>query len=65
MDYQSILARFTYDNEIDIMDRISQADKSDYRQNRDIINEIVLWKMNRRLLDISAGKVPGDSLCQD
>lgn len=48
MDYQSILNRFTYDDETEIMDRISKATKSDYRQNKDIINEIVLWKMNRR-----------------
>ena len=48
MDYQEILNRFIYDDETEIMDRISKVDKSDYRENKDIINEIVLWKMNRR-----------------
>lgn len=48
MNYQEILNRFTYDDETEIMDRISKVDKSDYRENKDIINEIVLWKMNRR-----------------
>ena len=48
MDYQEILSRFIYDDETEIMDRISKVDKFDYRENKDIINEIVLWKMNRR-----------------
>ncbi|MBE5866908.1 MAG: hypothetical protein E7292_12020 [Lachnospiraceae bacterium] len=48
MDYQEILNRFTYDDETEIMNRISKVDKTDYRENKDIINEIVLWKMNRR-----------------
>ena len=48
MDYQEVLSRFTYDDETEIMDRISKADKGNYRENMDIINEIVLWKMNRR-----------------
>ena len=48
MNYQEILNRFTYDDESEIMDRISKVNKSDYRENKDIINEIVLWKMNRR-----------------
>ena len=48
MNYQEILSRFVYDDESEILDRISKVDKADYRENRDIINEIVLWKMNRR-----------------
>ena len=48
MSYQEILSRFIYDDETEIMDRISKVNKSDYRENKDIINEIVLWKMNRR-----------------
>ena len=38
MDYQEILSRFIYDDETEIMDRISKVDKSDYRENKDIIN---------------------------
>lgn len=48
MNYQEILNRFTYDDETEIMDRISKADRMNYRENKDIINQIVLWKMNRR-----------------
>ena len=48
MDYQGVLGRFTYDNGTDIRNRISAVEAGDYRENRDIINEIVLWKMNRR-----------------
>ena len=48
MDYQEVLSRFTYDDGTDIQNRISAVEARDYRENRDIINEIVLWKMNRR-----------------
>lgn len=48
MNYQDILNRFSYDDETKIIDRISKAEKEDYRENQDIINEIVLWKLNRR-----------------
>ena len=48
MDYQGVLGRFTYDDGTDIRNRISAVEAGDYRENRDIINEIVLWKMNRR-----------------
>ena len=48
MDYQEVLNRFTYDDGTDIRKRVSAAEVDDYRENRDIINEIVLWKMNRR-----------------
>lgn len=48
MDYQEVLTRFTYDNDTDIMNRASEAKIDNYQENRDIINEIVLWKMNRR-----------------
>ena len=43
MDYQGVLGRFTYDNGTDIRNRISAVEAGDYRENRDIINEIVLW----------------------
>ena len=48
MNYQEILNRFTYDDETQIMERITKADKTNYQENTDIINSIVLWKMNRR-----------------
>lgn len=48
MNYQEVLSRFTYDDGTDIRKRILAAEADDYRENRDIINEIVLWKMNRR-----------------
>ena len=48
MDYQGVLGRFTYDDGTDILNRVSSVEAGDYRENRDIINEIVLWKMNRR-----------------
>lgn len=48
MDYQKILERFNYDDGADITARISNVQEKDYQENRDIINEIVLWKMNRR-----------------
>lgn len=48
MNYQEILDRFVYDDETDIMDRISNTNGGHYRENKDIINEIVLWKMARR-----------------
>lgn len=48
MNYQDILNRFSYDDETKIIDGISKAEKEDYRENQDIINEIVLWKLNRR-----------------
>lgn len=48
MNEQEVLDRFTYDDEAEIMSRISSVDRKDYRANKDIINEIVLWKMNRR-----------------
>lgn len=47
MDYKEVLRRFTYEDETDISVRIESADNSNYRENRDIINEIILWKMNR------------------
>ena len=40
MDYQEILKRFSYDDETKIIDRISKAEKENYQENQDIINEI-------------------------
>lgn len=47
MNYISVLERFKYDDGDTILERISKANKNDYQENRDIINEIVLWKLNR------------------
>ena len=41
MNEQEVLDRFTYDDESEIMSRISSVDRKDYRANKDIINEIV------------------------
>ena len=48
MSYEEILSRFTYEDETEILKRVSKVNADDYRENNDIINEIVLWKMNRR-----------------
>ena len=48
MDYQAILNRFSYSDESGIINRISQTNKEAYRENEDIINEIILWKLNRK-----------------
>lgn len=45
MNEQEVLDRFTYDDEAEIMSRISSVDRKDYRANKDIINEI--WKQSR------------------
>ena len=47
MNYEEILSRFTYEDEAGIMERIALADNANYRENKDIINQIILWKMNR------------------
>lgn len=47
ISYQEILDRFKYEDESDIKERIASTTKTNYRENRDIINEIILWKMNR------------------
>ena len=47
MNYQSILSRFKYNDGKHISDRISKASPTNYREQLDIINEIVLWKINR------------------
>ncbi len=47
MNYQEILDRFKYEDETEIKKRIVSTTNSNYRENRDIINQIILWKMNR------------------
>ena len=48
MDYKELLERFTYEDEMKIMRRIATVTANNYQENRDIINEIVLWKINRQ-----------------
>ena len=47
MNYQDVLQRYHYQDGAEIFERISAADKENYQENKDIINEIVLWKINR------------------
>ncbi len=47
MDYQSILDRLSYISEQGIFSRVAKADKNNNQENKDIINEIILWKINR------------------
>lgn len=47
VNYQEILERFKYEDESDIKERIASTTNTNYRENRDIINAIILWKMNR------------------
>lgn len=47
MNYVEILNRFSYESEDNITSRIKNLDKANSQNNRDIINAIVLWKINR------------------
>lgn len=47
MNYKEILNRFSYESDEQIKSRIAETDSNDYQLNRDIINAIVLWKINR------------------
>jgi hypothetical protein len=47
MDYKEVLARFRYESDDNIKSRILRSNKENYQENRDIINEIVLWKIQR------------------
>lgn len=47
MDYVEILNRFSYESEANLTDRMKSLDKASYQNNRDVINAIVLWKINR------------------
>ena len=46
MNYQEILERFSYEDDSGILERINKANTS-IQEDKDIINEIVLWKLNR------------------
>lgn len=47
MNYNDILDRYTYESDKIIKKKISDSESTDYEKNRDIINEIVLWKLSR------------------
>lgn len=48
-DYAKELAKYTYEGDGEIIDRISKCSGKNERENRDIINSIVLWKVNRQV----------------
>lgn len=47
MEYLAVLNRFEYADGTDISERLADLQPDDYQKNRDIINSIVLWKLNR------------------
>lgn len=48
-NYSKIRERYTYPGDDEIIDRISKCSGDNERENRDIINSIVLWKVNRQV----------------
>ena len=54
MNYIEILERFKYESDDNIKGRITALDKENHRENRDIINSIVLWKLNRSIFVITS-----------
>ncbi|MBQ8426789.1 MAG: hypothetical protein IJX16_03395 [Clostridia bacterium] len=53
MNFNEILNRYAYSDDAEIIDRIKKCSGTDEKENRDIINSIVLWKINRQV-DIGA-----------
>ncbi len=49
MDYKEVLDRYTYAGDKEIIERIKNSSGENERENRDIINSIVLWKTNRQV----------------
>jgi len=49
MEYKEILQRYSYSSDKEIIQRISDCSGENERENRDIINSIVLWKINREV----------------
>lgn len=49
MDYKEVLDRYAYSDDAEIIDRIKNCSGENERENRDIINSIVLWKINRQV----------------
>ena len=48
-DYKQVLNSYTYAGDEEIIDRIKACTGENERENRDIINSIVLWKVNRQV----------------
>ena len=49
MDFKKILERYSYADDKEIINRIKNSYGENERENRDIINSIVLWKINRQV----------------
>lgn len=47
MNYKDILNQYLYESDLQIKEKAQEIDSTDYDRNRDLINEIVLWKLNR------------------
>lgn len=48
-EYKKFLEEYTYQGDYDIIARIQNCDGSNERENMDIVNSIVLWKVNRQV----------------
>ena len=46
-NYREILKRFKYESSEHIEMRLTNVDDENVREEQDILNEIVLWKINR------------------
>ena len=46
---EEVLKRYAYADDEEIINRIKNCSGKDERENRDIINSIVLWKINRQV----------------
>ena len=46
---EEVLKRYSYADDGEIINRIKNCTGKDERENRDIINSIVLWKINRQV----------------
>ena len=49
MRFIEILQRYSYADDKNIIERIKSCSGKNERENRDIINSIVLWKINRQV----------------
>lgn len=47
--YNNILDRYKYESDCAIKSRVSRLNKNNVSENKDAINEIVLWKLNRSI----------------
>ena len=49
MDFNNLLKRYSYADDKEIIERIKNSSGENETENRDIINSIVLWKINRQV----------------